>query len=202
MPYVPNPLLTFNGYDKTITIEYGGAVTDMEATEIYSAWKEWVADGNAQFLPAFGDAVGGNPLGGGVSLAGYYFLRNDLGWRITHANNNYEIRIAGDLYPADPSGSFIQHGDDPFAVTFVLQRSAASYVSETGVSGLLPAEAQALALIEKLLRNRRETNPSTGKQTIYDDDGVTVLVEGDLWEDVGETQPYRGQGADLADRLA
>lgn len=55
---------------------------------------------------------------------------------------------------------------------------------------------------EKVVRNRRQTNPTTGKQTIYDDDSVTVLFEGDLYEDIAGTQTYQGQGADRADRLA
>ena len=55
--------------------------------------------------------------------------------------------------------------------------------------------------MEKLLRNRRETDPTNGRQRIFDDDGVTVLYEGELYEDVAGTIPYRGQGADRADRL-
>jgi len=56
-------------------------------------------------------------------------------------------------------------------------------------------------LAEKILRNRRETNPTTGKQRVYDDDSVTVLLEGDLFEDIAGTTPYQGSGADRADRL-
>jgi len=55
--------------------------------------------------------------------------------------------------------------------------------------------------VQKLLRNRRETDPVTGQQRIYDDDNVTVLIEGNLWEDLAGTQGYQGQGADRADRM-
>jgi hypothetical protein len=52
-----------------------------------------------------------------------------------------------------------------------------------------------------VLRNKMITNPSTGVCTIYDDDGTTVLLTGNIFEDVAGAQPYRGQGADRRDRL-
>jgi hypothetical protein len=193
--------ITFDGPSKTITIGYDGVITETSAVELYSRWKEWVQAGNAQYQPAFGESVGGNELGGGVALAGYYFVRNDLGWTISPSEFDYEIRIAGDLYPQDATSPFLNPSVGELTVTFVLQRSAASYVSEVGTSGLTIAESNALILIGKILRNRRETDPTTGTQRIYDDDDVTVLIEGDLYEDVAGTQPYQGQGADRADRL-
>jgi hypothetical protein len=57
------------------------------------------------------------------------------------------------------------------------------------------------ALIEKLLRNKTTTDPTTGTMTVYDDDGVTVLFEAQVYENVSGSQAYRGQGADRKDRL-
>jgi hypothetical protein len=34
-----------------------------------------------------------------TELAGYFFPRNDLGWRIAPAAQDYEIWVSGDLYP-------------------------------------------------------------------------------------------------------
>lgn len=121
--------VTFDGPAKLIILGHDGPITEFTAAEIYSRWKDWVKLGNAQFQPAFGESVGGNELGGGVSLAGYYFVRNDLGWRIIHSPFNYEIRISGDLYPTDPGIPFLDTTTDPYSVQFVFQRSAASYVS-------------------------------------------------------------------------
>lgn len=59
----------------------------------------------------------------------------------------------------------------------------------------------AVDFVQKLLRNRRETDPVTGVQRIFDDDDTTILVQGDLWEDIAGTQGYQGSGADRADRL-
>lgn len=124
--------VTFNGIAQTITIGYDAPITTINAIEIYSAWKDWVLAGNAQFLPAFGESVGGNELTATTDLAGYFFLRNDLGWRIAPAPQNYEIRISGDIYPSDPSGLWLIGSGGPYAVQFVLQRSAASLVTAGG----------------------------------------------------------------------
>lgn len=80
---------------------------------------------------------------------------------------------------------------------------------ETGVSGLTgPESAQLMGIpsatitrTEKLLRNKMITDPATGVLTIYDDDGTTPLVSGDIFEDAAGSQPYRGQGAERRERL-
>jgi len=60
---------------------------------------------------------------------------------------------------------------------------------------------QRLILLEKIQKNRLETNPTTGVITIYDDDDVTPLITANIYEDIAATQPYRGQGVDRRDRL-
>ncbi len=59
-----------------------------------------------------------------------------------------------------------------------------------------------LALILKILSNRQELNATTGKFTLYDDDGVTVLYQSDAWEDTAGTIPYRGKALRRIDALA
>jgi hypothetical protein len=56
-------------------------------------------------------------------------------------------------------------------------------------------------LARKLSQNRLETDPVTGIMTLYDDDDVTVLLTGQLYEDVLAAQTYRGQGAERRERL-
>jgi hypothetical protein len=81
--------------------------------------------------------------------------------------------------------------------------TAAVDVSQVQAPGALTNDQAArLTRIEKWLRNKRVTDPVTGKQTVFDDDGSTILGEGDLFEDAAGSQPYRGQGAERAERLA
>jgi len=58
-----------------------------------------------------------------------------------------------------------------------------------------------IQIMSKMMRNRMETDPATGILTIYDDDDVTVLLSGNIYEDVLATQIYRGRGAERRDRL-
>jgi hypothetical protein len=74
-----------------------------------------------------------------------------------------------------------------------------SSVGATVVDELL--DGRRLTLIEKIQRNRLETDPTAGTLTIYDDDGVTPLVTAPIYEDIAGTQTYRGQGVDRRDRL-
>jgi len=74
-----------------------------------------------------------------------------------------------------------------------------SSVGATVIDELL--DARRLTLIEKIQRNRLETNPTTGTLTIYDDDGVTPLLSGAIYEDVAGSTPYQGSGVDRRDTL-
>ena len=52
-------------------------------------------------------------------------------------------------------------------------------------------------------RNKLIVDPVAGTETIYEDDGTTVAVQADAFEDVAGTQQYRGggNGAERRDRL-
>lgn len=52
-------------------------------------------------------------------------------------------------------------------------------------------EGITIRTIERLLRNRTETNPATGVMTLYADDNVTPLLTASIFEDVAGTSPYK-----------
>lgn len=54
--------------------------------------------------------------------------------------------------------------------------------------------------LRKIAKNKAVTNPDTGKYIVYDDDN-SVLYEADIYEDVGGTTAYRGQGLARRDKL-
>lgn len=58
-----------------------------------------------------------------------------------------------------------------------------------------------MKIIEAVLANRVVTDPVAGTYTVYADDDVTVLVQGDLWQNAAGTVPYAGAGAERRDRL-
>lgn len=49
--------------------------------------------------------------------------------------------------------------------------------------------------------NKFVTDPTTGLATLYDDDGISVLKQWNIFEDVSGLQPYRGRGAERRDPI-
>lgn len=74
---------------------------------IYAAWVDWLAVGdNSKYLPAFA-TVGGDDLGGGLSIPPYYFLINN--WRIRPMEADQTLVLTGNL--------FVLGGGDPVVPT-------------------------------------------------------------------------------------
>lgn len=72
-----NDSVEFFGDIREIQVGAGSSVLNIQY--LYSFWKQWIQQGNAQWLPAF-RVLGGDPLGGDNLIAFYAFLQN--GWRI------------------------------------------------------------------------------------------------------------------------
>lgn len=95
--------LTFDVVNNVIILD----TNSISATSIYSAWVNWVVQAdNTKYLPAF-ETVGGNNLGGGLSVPPYYFLQN--GWRVRPMESDHTLTITGNL--------FTDTGDDPVIPT-------------------------------------------------------------------------------------
>lgn len=99
-PVVPTgDKFTFVPSQKLVVVSPG--VTNFSASELYSRWKEWVIlPGNGGFSPVF-SVVGGDPLGGGIFVASYFFLLN--GWKIRPQEANHTLTISGNLSTEDGS---------------------------------------------------------------------------------------------------
>ena len=98
----------FDGPGKLCILQEG--VTSFDVIDLYSDWKAWVMQGdNAKYLQAFRN-VGGDPLGGDINIAPYYFLTN--GWRVRPAETDHDLIVAGNL--------LTEEGDFPFVRTIGL----------------------------------------------------------------------------------
>lgn len=95
-------IVTFDGPNRRIIEISAGAVNELDLTEIYSEWKEWVkaSPSNAAIEPAFRQ-VGGDPISGTEDLGSVFFLMN--GWKIRPAELNHKLTINGDLF-TEPAG--------------------------------------------------------------------------------------------------
>jgi hypothetical protein len=202
--------LTFDPATRRIVLD-SASIT---ATELYSRWVDWVATGdNAKYQPAF-RSVGGDDLGGGLSIPPYFFLQN--GWRVRPMEANQTLTITGNL--------FVDGGGDPVVSTLgtfnVLTKlvvpvqaqgittSGSSAPTASEVATAVWGHASAVDLLsrvqlaEAILRNKQVTDPVTGIMTVFDVDGVTPLLQAQLYEGIDTLVPYRGSGAERRERLA
>ena len=115
-----NDTFTFNGAIKEI--EVGAATSTFNCQYVYSFWKQWTSEGNAQYRPAF-RPVGGDALGGGNKVAFYGFLAN--GWRVRVPTGLDNLFVLGGILATDElDNPFIFDGvlitlQQPIAIQFV-----------------------------------------------------------------------------------
>lgn len=97
--------VTFNGEELIITLEAGVTEVDVQV-DLYTAWKTWQLtsgpDGssNRRYPQAF-RATGGDAVTTTLDAGGYFYLRNDLGWRIRPAEEDATILFIQSLVPQD-----------------------------------------------------------------------------------------------------
>jgi hypothetical protein len=92
---------TFDFTNLIVTLPNQSSV-DVER-EVYSAWKRAMKandEPETGVYPAF-SVSGGEPLTPGITAGSYFFLRNDLGWRIKPPEADVDITLNGNLAPTD-----------------------------------------------------------------------------------------------------
>lgn len=118
---------------------------------------------------------------------------------------------------ANTKGAYVAAFDPPAVGAYLLvaydtagpTAVAAAYVYVNAASGRFRSgnyadvvTAAQVALLEALARNKTVTSQVDGSLKVYDTDDVTELLVAPLFEDVAETQPYRGRGAEVRGRLS
>ena len=115
-----NDSFSFEGSIREIVV--GAATSQLNVQYVYSFWKQWISEGNAQYLPAF-RPVGGDALGGGNKVAFYGFLAN--GWRVRVPTGLDNLFVLGGILATDElDNPFIFDGvlitlQQPIAIQFV-----------------------------------------------------------------------------------
>ena len=114
--------ITFDPSAKRIVLD--SAATS--ASELWSRWADWVVlSDNAKYLPAFRQ-VGGDDLGGGLSIPPYLFLLN--GWRVRPMEANHLLVITGNL--------FVDGGGTPVVPTLGAFNVSAQYTVPVQAQGI------------------------------------------------------------------
>lgn len=115
--------ITLDGATKRIILD-SASVT---AAQIWSRWVDWHAS-NPQWPLAFRQ-VGGDDLGGGISIPPYYFLLN--GWKVRPMEASHNLTITGNL--------FVDGGGVPVVSTLGTYQVNVNYT--------VPVQAQGIATI-------------------------------------------------------
>ena len=191
----------FDGPNRIIALSLG--TTSFDVADIYSRWKEWVAESdNAKYLPAFAGSVGGEPLGGGQFVGGYFFLQN--GWLIKPQEANHTLIVNGNLFPIPDSAALFAPTSGDFQVNIQLRVSSLTQAVATGAAVQIWSAAQRdqvladTSLSRKLASNKTTLDTNSNTLTTVDDDGTTPLVTWNTFDAQGspstnnihEVDPY------------
>jgi hypothetical protein len=136
--------------------------------------------------------IGGDATVGDQIIEPYFFLLYN--WQIRPYEEDHILQMTGNL--------FVDGGGNPFVPTvgdFTVMINQLTTITRVEAGGGW-SEAQRDLLLA-LHRNKMITDPDTGVLTIYDSDGVTPLVSGNIFEDKAGLVPYRGKGAERREKL-
>ena len=185
--------ITFDPVNKVIGLDS----FNVSVNTLWSRWADWAILGdNLKYPPAF------SQLGGDVPVPLYVTLEN--GWKVRVQEADGETKITGNLLVSDLSSPFTPTLGT-WRTQVILEAPLAAQAIAVGTTPALSA-AESAALLQvgtiiKMMRNKMVTDPTTGEVTIYDDDGVTPLFRGDIFENVAGTIPYQGNGINRRDRM-
>jgi len=119
---------TFDAISKTITLiqaPVNNQVSLSTAIDLYSDAKEdWKTDSILNKFTFPIRVIGGDDLGGGLKAGSYFFLLNDLGWRIKPYEGDHELTIDGNLYANDPTAPIFKSTTGAFTVAVRLNTSS------------------------------------------------------------------------------
>jgi len=158
--------------------------------DLYSDAKEdWLADPvlRRKFALPF-RTIGGDDLGGGLDAGAYFFLRNDLGWRIRPYEASHDLTITGNLYANDVNLPISVPTLGPYTVSFRLTTSSLTQ----RVSSKEQIASEVRVELTPELDNMDTTVSSRATQTSVDAmqldiDAITLAlstVPADTWEEL------------------
>jgi len=207
--------VTYDTDDLEIVMSGGTGDITVSVAELYSHWKLTIVSGNTSLAavpPAWGLSVGGNDLGAGSFLDGYFFLNTVEGWTIRAEDRNHELTLEGNLYRTDPNVTYWSSNMSSIDTRLILTSRAIGLEQGSDLSTVLANQAVMIAaltgiaadaeLSRQALLNRRELDRGTGTERLFDDFDV-VLLEGDAYEAADGVTPFGvlSTGVERRDRM-
>ena len=183
--------VTFDGDNLRIILDTSTTV-DVRS-ELYSDWKDWFKTGGNSKYPVAFDTTGGDPISATQDVAPYFFLRNDLGWRIKAPESNVEISLNGNLFPRSVNLPALIMPDGNFTV-LLRQVVSPQALEVNGGGGLSPEQDAKLTNNNDILNADEHRDATNNKFFKRHKDTKAVLVEKDyvgpnIEEDITLTEP-------------
>lgn len=116
--------ISFDPVEKRIILDS----SSVSATEIYSRWCDWAAQGDNVKYGMVLRQVGGDDLGSSLAIPPYFFLQS--GWRVRPMEADHDLTITGNL--------FVEGGGTPVV------RTLGPY--QVNVNYTVPVQAQTVVL--------------------------------------------------------
>jgi hypothetical protein len=161
--------ITFDPINKRIILDSAY----VSAAQLYSRWKEWAKTGNnLKYEQAF-YALGGDPLGGGLFVASYFFLMN--GWRIRPMESNHLLIIEGNIgvYGGGSQPVVQTLGSYNVSVQYTVPVQAQGVATNGGGSDI----SAIAAALEQIIANR-----TMSANLVQIADKPIKTFNGDTWE--------------------
>ena len=169
---------TFNGETLIVVLDSGVTAVDAQ-NDLYEDWKDWVlmSPANRRFPKLF-DIASSQVIDAALGLesAPYFFLRNDLGWRLRPPEEDINIYFTGNLIPKDSTLDMIVPTLGAYTV-LIQGFQPISQAIEVG-SGLSTAEATQLDELHKL-QGLDISNPMTVTPTSRAAGTISQTISGD-----------------------
>jgi hypothetical protein len=186
---------TFDPVNKLITVTDlpvdGYSTLDVQADLYSDAKEDWLSNTFFRNFTLPFRVIGGDDLGGGVKAGAYYFLRNDLGWKIRPYEADHELIITGNLYPNDIALPIFVPTLGDFTVS---TRLSTSSLTQQVQSANYPTEVAAAVRADQAteLANMDAAVSSRATQTSIDNmqvdiDALQTALAGtpqDVWENI------------------
>lgn len=120
---------TFDGVNKLIILDPG--TLTLVVSDMYSRWKDWAKlSDNTKYAPAFANSIGGESLGGGVTVGGYFFLQN--GWLVRPQEADHTLTVSGNMFPIPDTAALFTPTLGAYTVNIVMRTSSLSQTISTG----------------------------------------------------------------------
>ena len=172
---------------KLLIVKQGITALDVRQ-DIYSDLKEdWISSLNGETKLDFPiRTIGGDPLPGEKSAGAYFFIKNNLGWRIRPQESDHELIIVGNLYPEDSAYPIFVPTLGNYTVSIQIERSSLTQaISGTNSSMWSDAEKNQIlsdiSFIKEIEGGKWEIN--NDQMIFYKADNKTEIARFNITED-------------------